>query len=126
MDNQKAQVGFVFIVLSRRAARVCAIASLAALVGACSAEPSEKDIRAAVERQVRTASEQAQATFGQAADFKVRIHEVKKIGCEKTSQKNAYLCDVQTDVEAPIVGRQSGAGRLRVVKGDDGWIAMEP
>ena len=110
----------------RRTARVCAVAGLVVLVGACSSEPSEKDIREAMERQVRAAAEQAPAALGGAGVFKVEIHEVKKVGCEKTSQKKAFLCDVQTDITVPIVGRQSNAGRMRIVKGDDGWIAMEP
>jgi hypothetical protein len=33
---------------------------------------------------------------------------------------------VQTDVETLIFGRQSTAGSLLVVNGDDGWIVMKP
>jgi len=50
----------------------------------------------------------------------------KTIGCERTSQRNACLYDVRTDVHAPIVGRQSTDGGARVINGAEGWIAMKP
>jgi hypothetical protein len=103
--------------------RVCAVVCSAALASACSSEPSAKDIRAAMEQQAEAANQQVGQMLG--GSMKVEYHDVEKLGCEPTGQDNAYLCDVKVDVTAPVVGRQQQSGRVRMVKGDDGWIAMQ-
>lgn len=105
------------------AMRLCVLLGIAPLAVGCGGEPSEKDMRAALERQA-DAARQAAGAFGAAVSLE--YHEVQKLGCEKTGQGNAYVCDVEFDVTAPIVGRQKQSGRIRFVEGDDGWVAMNP
>lgn len=108
----------------RSAMRATLLTGIAALAGGCSGEPSAQDIREALQQQASAAQQQAGRVLGGA--FGVEIHDVKKLGCESTSQKNAGQCDVEIESTVPIVGRTKQAGRIRLVDGDDGWIAITP
>jgi len=110
--------------IHRSALRAALFTGVAILAGGCAGEPSAEDIREALQRQASAAQQQAGRVVGGA--FGVEIHDVKKLGCESTSQKNAWQCDVEIESTVPIVGRTKQAGRIRLVDGDDGWIAINP
>ena len=95
------------------------VPALVLLLSACSGEPSEGDMRAAVEKEVVEANK-ATAMLG--ADMKTKLHSFKKVGC-KADGDNAYRCDVEMDMEAPLVGRKKVVAPMRFVKGSDGWVA---
>lgn len=97
----------------------------------CSGAPSEANIHAAMKKSIDEAMQAQtaamQAAFGSladgaSADAFIELHGVKKLGCEKTSQGNAYICDIETDVTVPLLGRTTQSGRIRMVKGDGGWV----
>jgi len=104
---------------NHKASLVLALAA-SALLAACGGAPSEVDVRAALQKQVDTGRQQAEQFAGknsfidqQAAEQKKAIAEVKLIGCKADGDK-AYVCDIEG---------KAGAGRLRMLKGSDGWLA---
>ena len=96
-----------------------AMASMLVLT-ACSGEPSEGDISALLKKDLDTANEQMKR-LSKDAQMQTTLHSVKKVGCKADGEK-AYLCDVEIDVEAPLVGRKKAVAPIRLVKGSDGWV----
>ncbi len=99
--------------------RTALVLSSAVLLAACSGEPSESDIRSAVDKNIAETNK-AMGDFGVKAESKV--HELKKVGC-KEDGKNAYKCDVDIDFEMPLVGRKKAVVPMRFVKASEGWVA---
>jgi hypothetical protein len=98
-------------------------AALAALaLTACGAgAPNEDEVKAALSKQVDGSKTQTEKLIGksklldeQVADAKKEIAGIKLLDCKADGEK-AYVCDVKS---------ASKAGRLRMVKGDDGWVAI--
>ncbi|QIL71626.1 hypothetical protein G7048_15450 [Diaphorobacter sp. HDW4B] len=87
---------------------------------ACSGEPSEGDISTLLKKDLEATNEQMKLL---SKDLKMQttLHSVKKVGCKSDGEK-AYLCDVEIDVEAPMVGRRKAVAPIRLVKGSDGWV----
>lgn len=103
----------------QRAATAAALCACA-LLSACGGSPSESDVRAALQKQVDAGRAQAEQLMGRSSFLDKQIEEQKKaiegvklIGCKSDGDK-AYLCDVEA---------KGGAGRVRMLKGSDGWIA---
>ena len=93
-----------------------------ALLSACGGSPGESDVRAALAKQVDAGRAQAEQLMGKSSFLdkqfeqqKQAIEGVKLIGCKSDGDK-AYLCDVES---------KGGAGRVRMLKGSDGWIASD-
>ncbi|MFO7326642.1 MAG: hypothetical protein DIU62_013105 [Pseudomonadota bacterium] len=108
-----------------------AAASVLAL-SACSAEPSERDIRKAFDASLKQATQdaaEAAAGFGLSADdmkeMMPELHGVKKIGCRAVEGTEGYICDVEIDMTAPMVGRQKDTGSVRLVKSSGSWRVLE-
>ncbi|RDU99742.1 hypothetical protein [Trinickia dinghuensis] len=110
--------------MSQRNKKISIALALAAstLLSACGGSPSESDVRAALEKQVEAGRQQAEQFAGknsfleqQAAEQKKAVDEVKLIGCKADGDK-AYLCDVEG---------KAGAARVRMLKGSDGWLAVD-
>ena len=108
-----------------------AITLLALLLAGCSSEPSSSDIESAVKKSVddanKAAVEMATAFAGAKTMEKMKdsipqakVNSAKKIGC-KEDGKNAYRCDVEYDVEQPMMGRIQKVMPMRFVKGSSGW-----
>ena len=102
-------------------AKWLAVPALVALLSACSGEPSEGDMRAALDKEVAEANK---VTASLRADKKTTLHSFKKVGCKADGDK-AFRCDVEMDLEAPLVGRKKVVAPLRFVKGSDGWVATK-
>lgn len=105
----------------QRAALVAAL-SASALLAACSGSPGESDVRAALQKQVEAGRAQTEQVMGknsfldsQIDQQKKAIEAVKLIDCKSDGDK-AYLCDVEAG---------GNAGRVRMLKGSDGWIASD-
>lgn len=104
----------------------------AALLTACGGAPSEKEMHSAVQKQVDSANAQIGSigsAFGQPGaavgdKLKTTLHDFKKIGC-KSDGENAYLCDVEIDIEAPFIGRSKQVTPMRFVKASDGWTVAQ-
>lgn len=95
---------------------------LSGFVVGCASEPSEADIRKALNNNLA----QTMGAMGGAANMfgKSEIHSVKKIGCKEASDSTGYYCDFEIDMTAPLVGRQKGVGKSLFVKAKDGWVVV--
>lgn len=89
------------------------------VLAACSREPSGADIEAAMKRSMDSMKN---SPAGKMFGDDMKVYSVKKLGCEKAESGNAYVCDIETDAEMPLQGRGKFPGRLRLVRGDDGWV----
>jgi len=99
------------------------------LLAACSGEPSEKDIRRAVENSMSNAGDnpfaQMAAEFAGSGNGKlIEVHEVEKLGCQQDTRGSGFDCDVSMEVS--LFGmRQKSDTRVRMVRGKDGWVAVQ-
>ena len=103
--------------------KIGAMLGSAMLLVACGGEPSESDIRAVMEKDIKLANEQMSSlgsALGTGTKMETKLHSVKKIGCKADGDK-AYLCDVEMDVEAPLVGRRKAVAPMRLIKASEGW-----
>lgn len=100
----------------------------------CSGEPSEKDIRAALDKDAAKHSQalnQTAQVFGGAGKAltdmigTMEIHGVKKIGCVEAKDAPGFVCDVEIDMTVPLTGRSKEMTSARFVKSPDGWIVVK-
>jgi hypothetical protein len=116
MNRQKPQ-------MSAAVPRTLLSIVLSAQLSACGGSPSEGDVRAALAKQVDQGRAQAEQIMGKSSFLDQRLAEAKQeasatklIGCKPDGEK-AYLCDIEN---------KTGASRVRMLNGSDGWIAAEP
>ncbi len=97
------------------------LAFVCSLLAACSAEPSEQDIGAALQETLQ----QAKAGMGPVAGaISPTLTNVKKIGCTQ-SDRGGYVCDVEFDVSGGLVaGSQHLVNSSRFVKSSRGWSVL--
>lgn len=95
-------------ILPRRWALLPLVLSLTA----CSAGPSESDIRQALQKSYA----QATAVTG----VKIEIQSLKKLGCSESG--GGYNCDFELSIKGPL-GAQTTTTKARFVKGSQGWAA---
>ena len=107
------------------------LATAALLLAACSGgEPSNEDIKAALEAKMGEAQEQAKnlaANLGageQAAALlnnmpTIKVEKVEKVGSKKDGV--GFISDVSMAINMPLVGTQTQTAPLRLVKTDSGW-----
>lgn len=106
---------------------VIAIALVTSFLTACGAsEPSEKELIAAIEKQLQSKVKDSSGAFS-AEDIIVR--HIKKLGCSEADGQNGYMCevDVDIDVKLPFVGTQTqkGVQSLRFIESDEGWRLVQ-
>lgn len=110
---------------------LCALLLAAA---GCSGEPSETDIRAALEKDAAKhgqALNQTAQMFGGAGKTltdmigTMEIHAVKKIGCVAAKDAPGFVCDVEIDMTVPLAGRSKDMASARFVKSPDGWVVVK-
>lgn len=87
-------------------------------LAACSDGPSESDIESVMQKNFDDFSKLVPAGLGQ--NMKFEIHEVISHGCEVKSE-NIYVCDVEIDMSAPMVGRKKDRSKVDFTKKDDKW-----
>jgi hypothetical protein len=98
-----------------------AIVLMAVLLTACSGEPSEKNIKAALSsyfyKQNQTIQEGAKF-FGDSFAKKamLELHSVKKLECIKKENDLGYLCAAEVDSTTPLAGRQKEVEKIRMIK----------
>ncbi|MGA7778235.1 MAG: hypothetical protein WCA85_11060 [Paraburkholderia sp.] len=105
-----------------QSAAIAAALCAAVLLSACSGSPSEGDVRAALEKQVDAGRAQTEQLLGKSSFLdsqmdqqKQAVANIKLVGCKSDGDK-AYLCDVESN---------GTAGRVRMLKGSDGWLASD-
>lgn len=104
------------------------LASCAILVLAgCSNEPSDGDIKTALEAEFDGAKRQMKElgmTDEIAQSMMPEIHNVKVLDCEETGEK-AYLCNFEIDISMPMGERKTEVDRATFVKREDGTWAPQ-
>lgn len=94
-------------------------------LAACTNEPTEADLRQAVERQVSAQNASMEQLLGKgltqaARQFTGEIKGVRKIGCQPDGEQ-AYRCDVELEIEhLGTLAREPAS--YRFVKGSEGWM----
>ncbi|HEX5658746.1 MAG TPA: hypothetical protein VFX59_16215 [Polyangiales bacterium] len=101
--------------------KILPLALLCLVSMSCSSEPSEGDLTQALQP---TNENPKIAAAAKSMGLNTELHGLKKLGCEKTEQDNAYLCDVEMDMTAPMVGRRKVPARLRAVSSDGRWVVV--
>ena len=108
---------------ARRGTRHVLLAAGAALLAACSGEPSNSDIEKAVSANAAQGSAQMeQLSRGSSKSFMPEVHSVKKLGCRQQTD-TAYLCDIELDMTSPQGVRGKVPTSMRFIKGSEGWAA---
>ena len=93
-------------------------------LSACGGAPSEADMRAAVDSQVKAQTTAMEGFVGKKAmeaskGMTPEIKSFRKIGCKEDGEK-AYRCDVEVEV-SQLGSTAKSAKSMRFVKGSDGW-----
>ncbi|MGE0030879.1 MAG: hypothetical protein AB7T20_07145 [Steroidobacteraceae bacterium] len=117
------------IVRGRRTRLLCVIAGV--VISACGGEPTESDLQLAFQTSVGKAQAMAYALtvprslpeLGNLAE--TELHDVRKLGCQRAKDVAGYVCEVEVDVTAPLIGRTTQIGTVRMVRGTDGWQVLE-
>lgn len=100
----------------------------------CSMEPSDADLKSAIEKSMSKTNESLNQTaqmFGGAGKAltdmigQVEVHGVRKIGCVQADGSPGYVCDFEIDMTVPFAGRSKKMEKARFVKGPDGWVIAE-
>lgn len=99
-----------------------------ALTG-CSGEPTEADLKKALQAEMDRANELAQTMLGNEAGAEVAttIHALKKLKCKQSEEdgKTEYRCKVELDITYPPAKRQKRKASVRMVKEDNGWMVVK-
>lgn len=109
----------------RRFAMLSVAFSACALLTACGGEPSEADLKAAVEQTYSNVNKEMNSVgklIGK--DFSTKVKAFKKLACAKPEGKPGYSCDFEMTVDGPM-GESTQKGSARFVKGDTGWTVMD-
>lgn len=106
----------------------------------CSGEPSESDMIKATQKNIDLANAQMEKMSSMAGNLssalggsakiqlentKTELHSLKKISCTAAQGSPGYVCDIEIDITAPMVGRNKSVVKARFVKGSDGWQAAQ-
>ncbi|MFV3077936.1 hypothetical protein [Niveispirillum fermenti] len=101
--------------------RVLALVPLLALA-ACGGEPSEGEMRDALQAQFDKANKMA-AERG-VAGFKAVLEKFEKVSCGKTDGSSIYNCTVTIKCSGPMMNLD-GTTEMRFSKGGDGWVVVQ-
>ncbi|MEG1200956.1 MAG: hypothetical protein RSD82_02205 [Comamonas sp.] len=91
---------------------------LAALLGACSSGPSDRDAHAALERHFAAAA----AKFGDLAgrDLLPTVQSVVLADCTVPAG-GQYLCNAQVSMYSKVLGQRQASTRLLLTQDSKGW-----
>ena len=120
MKNTSTLLNPIFERTTALLARRFGAALLALLVSACSAAPSESEIKDALQRQFGNVM--AGGPMGDT--MKIDVKSVDKLAWERSG--DAFVCDVETEMFSKLTGSTGKKSmRLRMIKGKDGaWRAV--
>lgn len=102
-----------------------AVSAACGLLAACSGEPSETDMKAAVEQTFGGMNEQLGGVgklIGK--DLSTKVKSFKKLACAEAKGNPGFACDFEMTVNGPL-GEQNQKASARFVKGDKGWTVFE-
>ncbi len=103
------------------------VAVLGAVTMLTACQPTESDIHAAVQREVDQTNQQMVEMVGAKAsqDYKIRLISTKVIGCKDAMSQSGYICDVETEIDNPFLGKQKKIVSSRFVKASEGWTLVD-
>ncbi len=105
------------------------IVVLGAALAGCSGEPTEADLKKALQSEMERANELAQTMLGEEAGAAVAttIHALDKLNCKRSEVdgKQGYRCRVEMDITYPPAKRQKRKASIRMVKEDSGWTVVK-
>lgn len=88
------------------------------LTGCGGSEPSEADMRSALDHQL----EGANSFIGRlGADQKVEILNLTKHQCKEKQDSTAVICSFTVKMKLPMLGEQEQTTENAFIKGPDGW-----
>ncbi len=112
--------------------------SATVLLTACSSEPSDVDIKTAIQRQMdaeqKTRVDAVEAIAGKelagmvvdmTKDMMVELVSTKKLGCKQAKEQAGYNCDVEIALKSKLTGEQKNVVSQRFVKSDTGWVVVQ-
>ena len=94
---------------------------LSALLLTACGEPSEADIKQALERELTQANQMTTLVLGEQG--KIEVVAVHKLGCEPA--QGASTCTVEVETKLPVVGSQRQTQQIKVADGQDGWVLVK-
>jgi hypothetical protein len=103
---------------------IAAVSLACALLVACSGEPSEADMKAAVEQTFGGMNEQLGGVgklIGK--DLSTKVKGFKKLACAEAKGNPGFACDFEMTVDGPL-GEKTEKASGRFVKGDKGWAVL--
>ena len=100
-----------------------ALLSLLPVLTACSQAPSEKDLQQAYQDSLNRTNQMTQRIGGES--MAIKLKEFKKLSCDKPNEQKHYHCNIQTQLELPIIGLSTQNGEVTVVKRDKSWVVLD-
>jgi hypothetical protein len=109
-----------------RRARALSVAVVAcAGLAACGGEPSEADMKSAMEQIFKGINEELDGVGKVVGkDLTTKVQAMKKLGCAKAEGNPGYRCDFTMTITGPM-GELSQKASGRFVKSDSGWTVLE-
>lgn len=98
--------------------RALALVPLLALAGCGGGEPSEDEMRGALQAQIDQATKAAGGRAG------IVLHEFKKLSCAKPDGSTAYVCSVTIRIEGPL-SDNAATTEMKFTKGPSGWVVVQ-
>lgn len=97
------------------------------LLTACSSGPNDAEIKAALEAK---SAEGSSALKAIGIDLGMKLDNVKKIGCSKDKEGEAYVCDIEFTVTSKNIltgntDSKQTTEKKRFVKTEAGWRLSE-
>jgi hypothetical protein len=96
-----------------------------ATLAACGGEPSDGDMKAAVEETYNSLNKDLGSVGNLIGkDLSTKVKALRKIGCVKADGTPGYRCDFEMTVDGPL-GEKTEKASGRFVKGDKAWSVLE-
>lgn len=100
--------------------RLLLLPCCALLLTACG-EPSEADLKTAIEKSLTQANQVTSLVLGDKG--KIEVVAVHKLGCDQ--KEGAYACTIEVETKLPVVGSQRKTQQVVVADGQQGWVLVK-
>ena len=94
---------------------------LSALLLTACGEPSEADLKLALEKELTQANQMTTLVLGDKG--KIEVVAVHKLGCDQAN--GAYACTIEVETKLPVVGSQRQTQQVKVAEGKEGWVLVK-
>nr|WP_298890089.1 hypothetical protein [uncultured Acinetobacter sp.] len=90
----------------------------------CSREPSQEELHALYQEQIKQTNELATRIMQQDGEI-MKVTRFEKLDCNKVDKSKDLNCRINVTVEMPFLGAQTNTADLRVAKGESGWVLVD-